>query len=135
NLGGEVTGSQSATTVANAVSTNVANAIVRRDASGKFSAGSITATSLGIGTTPTALLHVVGTQPPPVGGPGTNATNVLTIHGGKGGDSTALGARAGMGGGVVIQGGDGGTASTVAFSNRSEERRVGKECRSRGARS
>jgi hypothetical protein len=41
-LAGEVTGTQGATVVSNAVSTNTANRIVRRDGSGNFSAGTIT---------------------------------------------------------------------------------------------
>jgi hypothetical protein len=44
NLAGEVTGTQSATVVSNAVSANTVSAIVRRDASGGFSAGSVTLT-------------------------------------------------------------------------------------------
>ena len=42
DLSGEVTGPTSATVVSNAVATNTANAIVRRDASGNFSAGTVT---------------------------------------------------------------------------------------------
>jgi hypothetical protein len=42
SLAGEVTGTQGATVVSNAVSTNTANAIVRRDASGNFTAGTVT---------------------------------------------------------------------------------------------
>jgi len=41
SLAGEVTGTQGATVVSNAVSTNTPNAVVRRDASGNFSAGTI----------------------------------------------------------------------------------------------
>ena len=42
SLAGEVTGSQGSTVVSNAVAANTASAIVRRDGSGDFSAGSIT---------------------------------------------------------------------------------------------
>src|SRR5579859_2478213 len=42
NLGGEVTGPPGTTVVSNAVSTNTANAIVRRDGSGNFLAGTVT---------------------------------------------------------------------------------------------
>jgi hypothetical protein len=45
-LGGEVTGSQGTTVVTNAVSANTASAIVRRDNSGGFSAGSVNVASL-----------------------------------------------------------------------------------------
>ena len=41
SLAGEVTGTQGATVVSNAVSTNTPNAVVRRDASGNFSAGTL----------------------------------------------------------------------------------------------
>jgi hypothetical protein len=41
SLAGEVTGSQGATVVSNAVSANTANAVVRRDGSGNFSAGTV----------------------------------------------------------------------------------------------
>ena len=44
SLAGEVTGAQGATVVSNAVSTNTASAVVRRDGSGNFSAGAITLT-------------------------------------------------------------------------------------------
>jgi len=44
SLAGEVTGPQTATVVSNAVSTNTANAIVRRTATGGFSAGAISMT-------------------------------------------------------------------------------------------
>jgi hypothetical protein len=47
SLAGEVTGPVGANVVSNAVSTNTANAIVRRDASGNFSAGGISANFLG----------------------------------------------------------------------------------------
>lgn len=46
SLAGEVTGTQGATVVSNAVSTNTSNAIVRRDASGNFSAGTISTSGL-----------------------------------------------------------------------------------------
>jgi hypothetical protein len=42
SLAGEVTGTQAATVVSNAVATNTANRIVRRDGSGNFAAGTIT---------------------------------------------------------------------------------------------
>jgi hypothetical protein len=42
SLVGEVTGTQGATVVSNAVSANTANAVVRRDGSGNFSAGTVT---------------------------------------------------------------------------------------------
>ncbi len=53
-LSGEVTGALGSTTVANAVSANTADAIVRRDPSGNFSAGTITADALSAATTSTA---------------------------------------------------------------------------------
>jgi hypothetical protein len=42
NLAGEVTGPVGTTVVSNAVSTNTANAVVRRDGTGNFSAGTVT---------------------------------------------------------------------------------------------
>jgi trimeric autotransporter adhesin len=75
SLAGEVTGTQGATVVTNAVSANTASAIVRRDGSGNFSAGTITlggnlAFSAAISTSTTgnitkggnAYMHNFGTQ-------------------------------------------------------------------------
>ena len=73
SLAGEVTGNQGTTVVTNAVSTSTGNAIVRRDVSGNFSAGTltltvnltlpVTASSAGIvkvGNTP--FIHSFGTS-------------------------------------------------------------------------
>ena len=64
SLGGEVTGTQSATVVSNAVSANTANAIVRRDGAGNFAAGTITGNLSGNATNFTSSLagEVTGTQ-------------------------------------------------------------------------
>jgi hypothetical protein len=51
SLSGEVTGTQNATVVSNAVSTNTPNAIVRRTATGGFSAGAISVTDEVISST------------------------------------------------------------------------------------
>jgi hypothetical protein len=69
--------------------------------------------NVGIGTTaPSSVLHVQGAQPPPVAsGNGINATEVLRIVGGRGGDSFGGGGiidDGGTGGSVLIQGGNGG---------------------------
>jgi hypothetical protein len=64
SLAGEVTGAQGATVVSNAIAANVGTAIVRRDVSGNFSAGTITATLDGdaTGFTGTLAGDVTGTQ-------------------------------------------------------------------------
>jgi Chaperone of endosialidase len=59
-LGGEVTGTQTATVVTNAVPTNTANAIVRRDGAGNFAAGTITAGLNGNATTATTATNFSG---------------------------------------------------------------------------
>ncbi len=70
--------------------------------------------NVGIGTTgPTGLLHVVGSLPASVGTtPGTTATNVLTVTGGKGGESTAVSGVGGVGALISVTGGAGGEATT-----------------------
>lgn len=67
---------------------------------------------LGIGTTsPSSLLHVVGSQPAAVGGAGTAATQVIQITGGKGGNTTGTtGQTAGSGAAVNVTAGLGGDA-------------------------
>jgi len=60
SLAGEVTGTQSATVVSGAVSPNTANAIVRRDSSGNFSAGTVAlAGNLALPSTASASLGVL----------------------------------------------------------------------------
>jgi hypothetical protein len=60
NLAGEVTGTQSATVVSNAVATNTASAIVRRDGAGGFAAGTATlAGNLALANTSSATVGVV----------------------------------------------------------------------------
>ncbi|MHB8871688.1 MAG: beta strand repeat-containing protein, partial [Candidatus Doudnabacteria bacterium] len=68
--------------------------------------------NVGIGTTsPTSVFHVVGSQPAISAGAGTNATQVVQITGGKGGDtSSGAGAVAGIGAAANITGGAGGDA-------------------------
>jgi Chaperone of endosialidase len=60
SLAGEVTGTQGATAVSNAVSANTANAIVRRNGSGSFSAGTVTlAGALALPSTAAASAGVI----------------------------------------------------------------------------
>lgn len=68
---------------------------------------------LGIGTiSPSALLHVVGSQPADTGGAtGTAATDTMTSSGGKGGTSTAATGTGGTGGDISNTTGVGGVAS------------------------
>jgi hypothetical protein len=80
-LAGEVTGPPASTVVTNAVSANTANAVVRRDGTGSFSAGSITLSG---------DLHL----------PATASSGVITLAGsrflhGFGTDNTFLGTDAG----------------------------------------
>jgi hypothetical protein len=61
---------------------------------------------------PTSVLHVVGSQPPPVSsGNGTNATPVLQVIGGKGGDTSDPASNGGTGASVITQAGNGGNNS------------------------
>ncbi len=68
--------------------------------------------TIGIGTTsPTALLHLIGTQPASVAGSGTNATQVLQVTGGKGGDTSGTTGQTGGTGAVLnLTAGAGGDA-------------------------
>ena len=68
--------------------------------------------NVGIGTTsPTSLLHLLGSQPASVATAGTAATQALQITGGKGGNTTGTtGQTAGLGAIVNITGGAGGDA-------------------------
>ena len=69
--------------------------------------------NVGIGTNnPQALLNVIGSQPAPVSGNGTNAVPVLQVIGAKGGDTTTSGNNGGTGAGVLIQAGSGGNTVT-----------------------
>jgi hypothetical protein len=74
-------------------------------------------TNVGIGTTaPAARLHIVGSQPPAVSSDnGTNATPVLQVIGGKGGDTTegTFFSIGGLGGSVITQAGNGGSSPTA----------------------
>ena len=116
SLAGEVTGTQGATVVSNAVSTNTASAIVRRDGSGNFSAGTATlAGNLALPLTASAsigvitlggdpFLHNYGSQNTFLGDPAGNFTttgNANTAVGSfalfqnsSGMDNTALGVAA-----------------------------------------
>ncbi len=101
SLGGEVTGTQSATVVSSAVVPNTANAIVRRDGSGNFSAGTVTlagnlalpstaSSSVGVLTLGGAsFLHNFGTNNTFLGTSAGNTSASLT-----GTDNTAVGASA-----------------------------------------
>jgi hypothetical protein len=60
SLGGEVTGTQTATVVTNAVPTNAPDAIVRRDAAGDFAAHTISANLNGNATTATTATNFTG---------------------------------------------------------------------------
>jgi hypothetical protein len=96
SLAGEVTGTQAATVVSNAVATNTANRIVRRDGSGSFLAGSIglagnlalpdtTSASVGVLTKGgTRFLHGFGTDNTFVGAGAGNFTLTGTTNSGFG---------------------------------------------------
>lgn len=109
SLAGEVTGGQGTTVVSNAVSTNTASAIVRRDGTGGFNAGAVTLSgnltlpagngSILQGTEP--LLHTAGTESTYVGvtsgnpattGSADTAVGVGTLHSNtSGNNNTAVG--------------------------------------------
>src|SRR5262245_46704194 len=99
SLAGEVTGSQGATVVTNAVPTNTANAVVRRDAAGDFAAGTLTlAGNLALANTTSASVGVVTKGGAPFlhnFGPGNtflgSQTGNLTM---TGGGNTAVGSLA-----------------------------------------
>ena len=57
SLSGEVTGTQNTTFVSNAISVNTPNTIVKRDGSGNFTAGTITAKLTGNATTADTAFH------------------------------------------------------------------------------
>jgi len=69
--------------------------------------------NVGIGTiSPGGLLSLQGSQPAAVSGTGTNATPVLQVTGGQGGNTTAA-ATAGTGAAIAIVAGQGGNAGST----------------------
>ncbi|MDO8601733.1 MAG: hypothetical protein Q7R62_01195, partial [bacterium] len=74
-------------------------------------------TSIGGFLEPTSVLHIVGAKPAGSAGNGTDATQVLQITGGQGGDTTgSTGQIAGAGAVVNLTGGKGGDAGVGATS-------------------
>lgn len=73
---------------------------------------------LGIGITPTAVFHSVGSQPASVGTtPGTAATDSFTVVGGAGGNSSiATTGVGGIGGDIAFTNGTGGVANSATTS-------------------
>ncbi len=77
------------------------------------------ANKIGIGQlSPAATLHVTGAQPAALIGNGANATALLQLSGGKGGNTTGGGATAGAGADVSLLAGNGGDAPAGSANGR-----------------
>src|SRR6266496_3486809 len=104
-------GVNNATAIGSRAQVTQSNSMVLGSIKGVNSATSSTNVGIGI-TEPIAVLHVVGSPPPATVSfsNGTDATRVLQVLGGDGGDSTDPTAVGGRGAGVFLISGNGGSA-------------------------
>src|SRR6266496_2254034 len=104
-------GVNNATAIGSRAQVTQSNSMVLGSIKGVNSATSSTNVGIGI-TEPIAVLHVVGSPPPATVSfsNGTDATRVLQLIGGDGGDSTDPTAVGGRGAGVFLISGNGGSA-------------------------